>query len=96
VPGKSDAKTFISVAISQIETNQQDHIWIGTWDGGIYNYKGKGTGSQQNTFTNYNETSGNAPKTSHNVVSCIRPARNGKIWFGTISGGLNMLEHQIK
>ena len=36
--GTADAKTFKATDISQIETDDQHHVWIGTWDMGLYHY----------------------------------------------------------
>ncbi|MEP7108257.1 MAG: two-component regulator propeller domain-containing protein [Ferruginibacter sp.] len=90
--GIGDVKTFKAVAISQIETDDQHHVWIGTWDGGLYKHYGMENLPQENSFSNYTETSAGPQKISHNIVSCIRPGKNGKICFGTISGGLNVLD----
>jgi ligand-binding sensor domain-containing protein len=92
ISGAAGAKTFKAIDISQIEMDNQHQIWIGTWDMGLHHYYGKGIATQQNTFTDYTEASAGPQRISHNVVSCIKPGRNGKIWFGTISGGINVLD----
>ena len=88
----SDPKAFNASAISQIETDSEHQLWIGTWDMGLFRSLLTGNAPEQNTFTNYTESSPGSHKISHSVVSCVKPGRNGIVWFGTISGGLNVLD----
>jgi signal transduction histidine kinase len=88
----SDTTAFNSSSISQIEEDSEQRLWIGSWDDGLYSYRLTGPVPPQNTFTKYAETSAKSQKISHDVVSCVKPGKNGKVWFGTVSGGLNVLD----
>ncbi|MGZ8504917.1 MAG: two-component regulator propeller domain-containing protein, partial [Flavitalea sp.] len=90
--GTASSNTFNASTTSQIEIDNEHHLWIGSWDLGLNKYYNNGNAPQQNTFLNYTETTSFPYKISHNVVSCVRPGKNGKIWFGTISGGLNVFD----
>lgn len=92
VNGTASAASFKSISISQIEKDENKKMWIGSWDIGLSQYNGAGIAQEKEKFINYSETSSYPQRISHNVVSCIRPGSNNKIWFGTISGGLNMLD----
>ncbi|MEP7377755.1 MAG: two-component regulator propeller domain-containing protein [Chitinophagaceae bacterium] len=87
----SDPATFNAEAISQIEKDNEHHLWISAWGIGFHRYNIT-KDLPQNTFTSFMESSTGSHKISHNVVSCVRPGKNGKIWFGTMSGGMNMLD----
>jgi ligand-binding sensor domain-containing protein len=88
----ADENTFQALSTSQIERDKLGHMWVGTWDMGVYHYYGNGILNDENKFLNYSEISTPPQKISHNVVSCIRPGDHGQIWFGTISGGMNVLD----
>jgi ligand-binding sensor domain-containing protein len=88
----SATKKFDATTTSQIETDELNRLWVGTWDKGLFGSQLSDSELQQNMFSNYSEASAGKHKISHNVVSCVKPGRNGKIWFGTVSGGLNMLD----
>ncbi len=92
ISSTTNEETFKAISTSQIEKDVGDHMWVGSWDGGVYHYYGNGIREEQNKFRNYSETSPHPQKISHGVVSCIRPGTGNKIWFGTISGGLNVFD----
>ncbi len=89
---RNDSTAFRGSSISQIAKEGHDRLWIGSWGSGLYSYQiDKGVPSQT-TFKNYNENSAGSKRISHNVVSCVKLAKNGLLWFGTVSGGLNCLD----
>ena len=88
----SDPAAFSAVDISQIEADRNKHLWIGTWDKGLYRYDETDLDPRQNKFISYSESSRGAHRISHNIVSSARPGTDGKVWFGTISGGINRLD----
>ena len=91
ISSPSDPATFSAQAISQIEKDNQHHLWISAWGIGFHRYN-IADDIPQNRFTSFTESSAGSHKISHDVVSCVRPGKNGKVWFGTISGGMNMLD----
>ncbi len=95
IEGKpGDPRTFNARAISQIQIDNNHQLWIGTWDMGLFRYRLTGVHPEQNTFTQYADSSSGSHKISHNVVTCIEAGRNGITWFGTLSGGLNVLNNK--
>jgi signal transduction histidine kinase/ligand-binding sensor domain-containing protein len=88
----ADNKTYNASAISQIATDYTHNLWVGTLDMGLFRYRLTGSTPAQNTFTNYSDSSSGSHKISHSVVCCVTPGRNGIIWFGTLSGGLNVFD----
>ena len=55
--------------------DRNDHVWAGTWGGGVSHYDGK-------VWTNYTTRDGLAG----NIVYSIAQDQSGIIWFGTNNG----------
>lgn len=92
IKGKTGNPNYLNSSnISQIE-NAGGNLWIGSWDDGLYRLRLSSNEPAQNTFTNYSESAQGSHKISHDVVSCVRPAKDGRVWFGTVSGGINVLD----
>ncbi|MBI5470863.1 MAG: hypothetical protein HY961_00815 [Ignavibacteriae bacterium] len=79
-------------AVIQMGTDREHNLWIGAMDTGLYSYEISGNPPPQSTFTHYAESSAVPHKISHGIVSCLRVGMNERIWFGTVSGGVNMLD----
>lgn len=92
IKGKTGDPSYLNSSnISQIE-NAGGNLWIGSWDDGLYRLRLSLNEPSQNTFINYSENANGSHKISHDVVSCVRPAKDGRVWFGTVSGGINVLD----
>jgi signal transduction histidine kinase len=81
-----------SRSVSQIVADREHNIWVSALGIGLYHYRITGNPPPQSTPTHFTESSAGKHKISHDVVSCVRPGGNGKIWFGTVSGGMNLLD----
>ena len=59
-------------------------LWIGTRDGGLFEFD-----RNSETFTQFQNNKDDSTSISSNNVKCIYKCRNGDFWIGTDGGGLN-------
>lgn len=82
----SRAKVNLS-SVSQIQT-EKDELWISTYDNGLFRYNLKKE-TTYNGVTHFTENLASPHTISHIIATCVEKAKNGNIWFGTVSGGMN-------
>jgi len=61
--------------------DQQGRLWIGTWGGGINQYR-----SDLDGFDIYLHTGASTNNVARNTINALMEARNGSIWLGTNDG----------
>jgi ligand-binding sensor domain-containing protein len=76
------SSTIQSPSLSSLDIDSNGDIWIGSNDEGLIHKVG-------NTFTNY--ATYNSPITD-DYVQCVRVSPTGKIWLGTQTGGLFIVD----
>jgi signal transduction histidine kinase/ligand-binding sensor domain-containing protein/CheY-like chemotaxis protein len=82
----SDAYSLPSDAIAALYIDHEGRIWIGS-DGGLSRYDAAADG-----FVTYGEAM-RAAQVSDLRVRAIREDHTGALWIGTVSGGLERLDH---
>lgn len=75
ISGKQGPGTL--ARIYSINEDNENNIWIGTVDAGVWRYDGK-------TFTNFTKRDG----LTSNAVNTIYKDRKGELWFGTDADGI--------
>lgn len=76
------SSTIQSPSLSSLDIDSSGDLWIGSSDQGLIHKVG-------NTFTNY--ATYNSPITD-DYVQCVKVSPNGKIWLGTQTGGLFIVD----
>ena len=69
------APTYNPNYVFSVHVDQHDHVWVGTWGGGVARYDGR-------RWKNYNMSDGLAG----NIVYSIGESADGTLWVGTDRG----------
>ena len=81
-----DSSSLSSDDITAIYLDREDHLWIGTRDGGINIMI-----LNKNSFSSFKNSPTNPHTISNNWILSIFQDREGVHWFGTIGNGVNKL-----
>ena len=73
-------------SISSICEDEFGHLWIGSWDSGLYSFDKK-----TKKLTNYLHNDKNSGSLSSNIVTSICYDRSGTIWITTLGEGVNKI-----
>ena len=71
--------------IYSIQPDQDDHLWIGTGDGGLSHFDGR-------QFKSYRYDANDSTSLSNNDIRCMTKDFKGNLWIGTFGGGLNCFD----
>lgn len=80
-------------SFSQIANDQDGSLLLGTWTRGFYKISpGNGNNPVTGKFSNFTTVPDNGNSLSFPITTSLIVAKNGDIWVGTVSGGLNKFE----
>jgi signal transduction histidine kinase/ligand-binding sensor domain-containing protein/DNA-binding response OmpR family regulator len=77
---------------SGIITDCDGHIWISTYGGGLNRYRPSSQNRIENRFEHIMHDPGDPGSLSQNIVLSLHVDRQCRIWAGTYSGGLNLVD----
>ena len=92
--GGSISKTAppLKVMAYTIMKDSEHNIWIGTKGNGVFVLKPATAASGSYSITNHIHHRANNYSISHNSVYAIHEDNNGRVWIGTLGGGLNLYD----
>ncbi|MCL2705087.1 MAG: diguanylate cyclase [Spirochaetaceae bacterium] len=76
--------------ITKIKYDNKGHIWVGTWDSGLY-YFSNIESLKRNSYVKYLHDYDNEFSLSSNIVYSIFEDNSGRLWVGTDGNGVNKL-----
>jgi len=86
-----------SLSHSEVRAILEDRsgaLWIGTYGGGVNKLLPNENGESPSAFINYRHEPDNPNSLSHNMVIAIHEDQSGRLWFGTLGGGLNRFDRE--
>ncbi len=86
-----DNRTIQDLSILSIFQDNEDNIWIGSRDNGIFKYN-----PRTDDFENYGYNPQNENGITSSRINCFFQDRFGVIWIGTAQGGINKLDVRQK
>lgn len=78
--------------ISGIATDCSGDIWVSTYGGGLNRLRPSGNGRIENRFEHFLHDPEAPGSISHNIILFLYVDSRCRLWAGTYSGGLNMLD----
>lgn len=80
--------------VQTLFSDGKGNVWVGTAGGGVYHFNERKPGNQNGIIADYSQYSKSTGNLSDDYVMSIAGGKDGAIWIGTWSGGLNRLSRE--
>ncbi|MCP3960921.1 MAG: hypothetical protein GY719_24000 [bacterium] len=85
-----DASSLSDDRVTALLHDRAGTLWVGTVGGGLNRLQERRSGAESETFERYLHDPENPQSLSANAVATLFEDRRGRLWIGTIAGGLDL------